>query len=166
MTSLTLDDWRNIATIIGVIVALAALIKGVYEYIKQGTQTRAEQFLELHKQFHENATFTKIVGLLGEESEELKKIALKEKYEYLEFFERIALIVNSGLMGPAIAYYMFGFYVIKCWKSDLFWKVSGEDGVDSMIVKDSDYWVVLRKFVENMQSIQDNFTYREKKLRF
>jgi hypothetical protein len=32
--NLTLSDWKDIATIAGVIVALFALIKGVYEYMR------------------------------------------------------------------------------------------------------------------------------------
>lgn len=72
-------------------VALGATIKGVYEYVKQGSQKTAEQFIELRKRLKENNSFAKILRLLEENSEELKDVPLEEKYEYLGFFEEIAL---------------------------------------------------------------------------
>jgi hypothetical protein len=155
--NLSLSDWKDIATIAGVIVALGVFIKGVYEYVKQGSQKRAEQFIELRKRLKDNDEFANILELLEKNSDELRNIPLKEKYEYLGFFEEIALMVNSGLISPEIAHYMFSYYAIRCWKSDLFW---------SGINRDSLYWIVFRKFVEQMQSIEGDFEYNQKKLRF
>ena len=154
---LTLSEWKDIATIAGVIVALGALIKGVYEYVKQGSQKRAEQFIELRKRLKANESFSKILRFLETDSKELKNISLEEKYEYIGFFEEIALMVNSGLISPEIAHYMFSYYATRCWQSDLFW---------NDINRDSLYWIVFRKFVEQMKSMEDNFDYNEKKLKF
>jgi hypothetical protein len=155
--NLTLSDWKDIATILGVIVALIALIKGVYEYIKQGSQKRAEHFNEIRKKFKENDDFREIAVLAINDDPELKEKYFKEKRDYLGLFEEVALAVNSGLIKPEIAQYMFGYYAIKCWKSDSFW---------TGLNRDSNYWIVFRKFVEKMQVIEDNFEYNERKMRF
>src|SRR5690349_283738 len=122
MNNLTLSDWKDIATIVGVIVALFALVKGVYEYIKQGSQKRAEHFFKMEERFDKNELFREIASLVETDSIDLRKISLKDKYNYLGFFEEIALMVNSGLSRPEIAHYMFGYYAMKCWESENFWK--------------------------------------------
>ncbi|MCD9186637.1 MAG: hypothetical protein LUM44_09395 [Pyrinomonadaceae bacterium] len=155
--SLTLDDWKNIATIIGGVVALFALIKGVYEYIKQGAQKRAEQFFEMRNRFKDKDSFKEIADLTELDDPKLKEIPFKEKRDYLGFMEEIAISVNSKLIKPEIAHYMFGYYAIKCWKSRNFW---------SDINRDSLYWIVFKTFVEKMQEIEKNFEYDEKRMRF
>ncbi|MET0752472.1 MAG: hypothetical protein ABWZ66_03830 [Pyrinomonadaceae bacterium] len=155
--SLTLDDWKNIATIVGGVVALFALIKGVYEYVKQGSQKRAEQFFEMRNRFKDNDSFKEIADLTESDNSKLKDIPFKEKREYLGFMEEVAIAVNSELIKPEIAHYMFGYYAIKCWKSQNFW---------SGVNRDSIYWIVFKNFVEKMQGIEENFEYDEKKLRF
>src|SRR5260221_12083892 len=88
LTTLTLSDWKDLAAIIGVIVAVAALVKGVYEYVKQGSQKRAEQFFEMEKRFGEIVIFKEIAALTENDDPKLKDIALKDKYHYLGFFEQ------------------------------------------------------------------------------
>ncbi len=155
--SLTLSDWKDIATIAGVIVALIALFKGVYEYVKQGSQKRAEQFIEMEKRFDENKLFREISSLTEDDNAELRGVAYKDKVDYLGFFEEIALLVNSKLISPEIAHYMFGYYTMRCWESENFW---------AEINKESIYGIVFKKFVEKMKLIETNFEYDEKKLRF
>lgn len=154
---LSLDDWKNIATIIGAGVALVVLIKGVYEYVKQGTQNRAEHFSKLRVKFKENESFREIAALTEDDDSKLRDLSFKEKREYLGVLEEVALAVNSNLIKPEIAHYMFGYYAIRCWGSKNFWA-----GVN----RDSHYWIVFRKFAEKMQVLEDAFEYDEKKLRF
>lgn len=47
--SLTLSDWKDIATIAGVIAALGVFIKGVYEYVKQGSQKELSNLLSCER---------------------------------------------------------------------------------------------------------------------
>ena len=54
---MSLSDYKDVATIAGVVIALVTLAKGVYEYVRQGAQKRAEQFIEMRKRLKENDTF-------------------------------------------------------------------------------------------------------------
>lgn len=154
---MTLSDYKDIATIIGVLVALFTFIKGIYEYAKQGAQKRAEQFIEMRKRFKENETFRELASLLESDDPELKSVPYKEKRDYLGFFEEIALMVNSRLIGVDVAHYMFGYYAIICWRSKNFW---------SDINRESPYWVLFKQFVAKMTKIENSFQYSEKKLKF
>jgi hypothetical protein len=154
---MSLSDYKDIATIAGVVIALFALAKGVYEYVRQGAQRRAEQFIEMRKRLKENDTFRELAALLETNNPKLESVPYKDKRDYLGFFEEIALMVNSGLIRVELAHYMFGYYAIRCWESDQFW---------SDVNRDSQYWVLFKEFVRKMKEIEDSFTYDERKFRF
>ena len=80
--NMILSDYKDIATIAGVVIALAALIKGVYEYVKQGAQKRAEQFVEMRKRFKENETFRELAALIEANDPKLKSESFKNKLYY------------------------------------------------------------------------------------
>ena len=42
-----LSSFREAITVIGVVIALATLIKGVIEYTRRNAQTRAQHFIEM-----------------------------------------------------------------------------------------------------------------------
>ena len=63
----------------------------------------------------------------------------------------MALVVNSGLIKPEVAHYMFGYHIVRCWKSDAFWA-----GVN----RQSPYWSLFRDFADQMSRIEDTFEYR------
>jgi hypothetical protein len=136
---------KDLATIVGVIIALFAFIKGVLEYAKQGAQKRAEQFLEMRNRFKKNESFRDICALLEHDDPKLQDIEFKEKRDFLGFFEELALVVNSGLIRREIAHYMFGYYAIKCWRSENFWI-----NAKSKINRDSIYWALFKDFVDKM----------------
>ena len=62
--TMTLNDAKDLATIVGVAVALFTLIKGVLEFTAQGAQKRAEQFASVRKRFKDDASFREICDLL------------------------------------------------------------------------------------------------------
>jgi len=155
---MTPSEWFiDITTLVGIAIALFALIQGIVEFVKQGTQKRAEQFVEMRKRFKENETFREISALLENDDPKLASEPYKNKRDFLGFFEEIALMVNSGLIKIDVAYYMFGYYAIKCWNSDNFWKD---------INRKSQYWILFKKFVEKMNEKEASFVYEEKKFRF
>jgi hypothetical protein len=154
---MTLSDYKDIATVVGVVLALFTLIKGVYEYVKQGAQKRAEQFVEMRKRFKENDAFRELAALIESNDSKLISEPFKNKRDYLGFFEEVALMVNSGLIKIEVAHYMFGYYAIRCWESDFFW---------SDVNRKSSYWALFRDFVTKMKKIEDSFVYDERKLRF
>lgn len=154
---MSLGDYKDAATVLGAAIALVAFAKGVYEYIKQGTQKRAEQFIEMRKRFKENVCFKDLAGLVENNDPKLVDVPFKDKRDYLGFFEEVSLMVNSGLIKPAVAHYMFGYYAIRCWESDHFW---------SGVNRDSPYWAIFKDFAAMMKKIEDEFEYDKRKLRF
>lgn len=159
---MTLDDWRNIAIIIGTFVALVTLMKGIYEYTRQLAQKRSEQYAEMRKRFRESEVISKLIGMLETNDSNLAEVSWSEKVELLGFYEDIALMVNSGIIKRNVAFYMFGYYALRCWESEYFW-----DDVN----RDSPYWSLFRNFVNQMKAIEelfveDSFLFDPKKYRF
>ena len=152
-----LTKLKDIATIIGVAVGLFALVKGIFEYKRQGAQKRAEHFLQMRKRLKENETFKKIAGLLETDDNKLISIPFKEKRDYLGLFEEVAIMMNSNLIKKEVAHYMFGYYAIKCWDSDNFW-----NGVN----RDSIYWKVFENFVYKMKYIERNYSFSMENYKF
>lgn len=160
----SLTKWKDIATIIGVLIAvgtlifgLVTLIKGIIEYKKQGSQKRFEQFTEIKKWFYEREVFQQIALYLETDDVELKNINYRDKCDFLAYFEVISLMMNSKLIRSEVVYYMLGYYAIRCLESEKFWH-----GIN----KDSQYWALFRDFAEQMKSIEQEFKYNSKKLRF
>lgn len=144
---MNLEDARNIAVIAAALVGAATLLKGVFEYMRQNAQKRAELYMQLGKQFIENTNFKRLFDLLDRRADdELRQLEYAHKLEFLRFFEDIAVLMNSRLIRPHVAHYMFAYYAIGCWESDGFW---------SDINRDSKYWALFRQFVAKMQSLED-----------
>jgi hypothetical protein len=112
--NMALSDIKDVATIVGAVIALLALIKGLVEYIKQGAQKRAEHFLTMRKRLKENDVFKHICELLEMDDPELINVPFKDKRDFLGLFEEVAIGMNSGLIRLAVAHYMFGYYAIRC----------------------------------------------------
>jgi hypothetical protein len=134
---------KNLAAILGVIAAIWGLYKGVIEFSLQGAQKRAEIFLKKQSEYFSNKSFNEIRTLLENDDEKLKEILIEEKRAYLTFFEEVAVLRNTGLIKPDLAYYMYGYYATKCLESANFW---------SNVNKDKLFWNVFIKFAEEMQS--------------
>jgi len=153
----------DIATLViaGVVAAaaLATLVKALVEYVQQGQQKRADQFFELRRRFKESREYTDIAALIDLEpnGERLRRTPFPEKRNYLGLFEEIALVVNSGLIKPEVAHYMFGYYAVRCWESESFWWE---------VNRESHYWALFRDFVVRMKEIEQAFEFRRKDLRF
>jgi hypothetical protein len=155
--SMELADAKDWATIIGAVIALGALAKGVFEYSLQGAQKRAEQFVGMRRRFKENETFRELCSLTETDDPRLSTTPFKDKRDLLGFFEEIALMTNSGLIRESVAHYMFGYYAIRCWKSTHFWH-----GVN----RESSYWSLFRDFVSRMENREAGFTFRRREMRF
>jgi hypothetical protein len=160
----SLTEWKDLATIIGVTIALGTLIiglitliRGIVEYKKQGSQKRFEQFTAIKKWFYEREVFQQIALYLETDDAELKNIKYRDNCDFLAYFEVISLMTNSKLIRPEVVYYMLGYYAIRCLESNNFW-----DGIN----KDSQYWALFRDFAKQMKSMEQDFTYSRKTLRF
>ena len=117
-----MEEIKVIATIIGAVVGLLDFAKGLIEYQLQGTQRRADIFLKRRAEYFENESFATIRVLLEEDgSQKLRDISFEERRAYLTFFEEVALLWKSKLIRDDIAYYMFGYYAVRCREAKDFW---------------------------------------------
>jgi len=157
MPAPALTTWEDIAAIVGAAIALAALAKGVWEYGQQGAQKRAEHFLVMRQRFKANVSFKTMCDLLETDDPVLADVPFKEKRDLLGFFEEVALMLNSSLIRTEVAHYMFGYYAIRCWRSENFWK-----GVN----RDSPYWSLFRDFAVRMERRERAVAFRRRDMRF
>ena len=148
---------KDMAVIVGAVVGLVALIKGVIEYMHQGAQKRAEHFLEMRKRLKENAVFKEICAKVEGDDPALLQMPFKDKRDFLGFFEEIAIMMNSGLIRKEVAHYMFGYYAIRCWESDNFW---------SGVNRGSIYWKLFEDFIIQMKDIEKSYRFARKQYRF
>jgi hypothetical protein len=113
------------------VVGLAALVGVVREYRLQGRQRRANQFLRLRERLKGDERFAEVSEWIDSSFEEgphadqarrwLRHTPLRVKRDYLGLFEEVAISLNSGLIQPGVAYYMFGYYAARCLQSEEFW---------------------------------------------
>ena len=142
---MTIEQLKDIAAIIAAVVAIASLAKAVLEYVAQGAQKRAEFFFGLERRFWDNPQFKEICDGLEHERTELTDIPFKDKLQFLNFYEAIALALNSKLISVDVAHYMFGYYATRCLDSKRFW-----EGVDF----ESPYWGLFKDFAHRMKSVE------------
>lgn len=154
---MSLTEAKDLATIIGVVIAIVTLVKAFLEFKSQGTQRRAEHFLGMRVRFKENVVFKELCGFLEQDDEKLKDLPLGEKLQLAGFFEEVALMVNSGLIREKVAHYMFGYYAIKCWESSHFW-----NGLE----QESPYWHAFKSFYLRLKRLEGKFRYGEKHYKF
>src|ERR1051325_4384779 len=103
-----LSDFKDVTTLIGVIIGLLTLVKAIYEYRKQGAHKRIELYLDVRRKFDDNPIFSEIRRLLDENDPKVADISFKDRSDYAAYFEEIALLENTGVIKPNVAFYMFG----------------------------------------------------------
>ena len=145
-TKLTLTNSKDIATIIGVGVAVATLLKGLWDYHNSAVLRRIEYFARLKEQFLKDAAFAKLTELLETDDPGLGEISARDKWRYLAFFEEVALLLRARLIRDELACYMFGYYALLCDRSQWFWSPA--------LPKDEAYWLLFFNFVERMRPIE------------
>lgn len=133
---------KDIAIVLGTVVALVTFFSGTWEYVRQGHQHRAQHFVQMRRRFLETPQYREILDLLAKDDPALASISVQEKRNFVGFLEEVALMVNSGLIRQDVAHYMFGYYVLLCQRSEPFW-----DGLD----RTSQYWSLFRQFAADME---------------
>ena len=137
-----LDYWKNWAIIAAGVVALTTFLTGVLEYVRQGHQHRAQNFVQMRRRFLETPEYRRILDQLAKDDPSLRNESVQEKRNFVGFLEEVALMVNSKLIKREVAHYMFGYYVLLTARSQHFW-----EGLD----RDSQYWTVFRGFSDEME---------------
>jgi len=138
-----MDELKDFGVLIGVLAGLWGLYKGVIEFNLQGKQKRAEIFLKKQAEYFGNRTFNEVRNLVERDDPSLASHSFEDKRAYLTFFEEVAVLKNSGLINPLLAYYMFGYYATKCLESENFWKDINRNDV---------FWNVFNQFAKEMQT--------------
>jgi hypothetical protein len=133
---------KNLATVVGLVVALWGLVKGIFEYQLQGAQKRADFFLGKQGEFFANKSFNTLRTLLDHDQPALAAIPVEERRAYATFFEEVAIAVNTSLIREDLAYYMFGYYAVKCHESTNFW---------SGLFQTEEFWGVFIAFAKRMK---------------
>jgi hypothetical protein len=136
-----LDFWKDVAIILAGFVGLITFFTGTLEYVRQGHQQRASRFVEMRRRFLETPLFREILNLLPADDVALRDIPIQDRRNFGGFLEEVALMVNSKLISPRVAHYMFGDYVSLAAKSENFWYGLDRDGV---------YWTVFRQFARSL----------------
>ena len=142
-----LDYWKNWAIIAAGVVAFITFFTGLLEYVRQGRQHRAQNFVQMRRRFLETPQYRQILDKLAVDEESLCDESIQEKRNFIGFLEEVALMVNSKLIRKEVAHYMFGYYVLLAAKSVHFW-----EGLD----KDSQYWTLFRRFAQEMQEMNQD----------
>lgn len=149
---MTPGDFESYTKIVGVIVAVLALIKAVYEYTQERKDKRAQQFLELRNYFRNNEKFQNVIEHLYSDKN-FSSIPNSVKIEFMAFFEDLALLMSSNRINKKVVFYMFGGDAITAFRNDTFWN---ED------LRKDKYWGMLSDFVSQMEEI--NKIYKEYKV--
>jgi hypothetical protein len=137
---------KDLSIIIAGLIALITFATGVFQYIRQGHQIRATQFIEMRRRFLEDLTFRQILNLLATDSPDLEGIPIQDRRNFIGFLEEVALMVNSRLIRPRVAHYMFGYYVLLVDDSKHLWA-----GLD----KSSEYWQLFHGFANSIRQMRN-----------
>jgi hypothetical protein len=137
------SDWINLFKVVGGIIAVATFVKATYEFTRRAKEKRAEQFLALRRRVREDQNYGKILDLLysrdAEADSELRKLPLRQRVDFMAFFEDAAFLAYSGLVRKEVILYMFGGDARTAWYRDAFW--SEEE-------RRQKHWALLKDFVE------------------
>jgi len=134
---------KDLSIIVAGAITLITFMTGVIQYMRQGQQTRAAQFVEMRRRFLEDPSFREILNHLASDDPRLREIPIQERRNFVGFMEEVALMVNSGILRPHVAHYMFGYYVLLVDSSTHFWEE---------LDKSSEYWSLFRAFARTMQA--------------
>ncbi len=89
---------KNILILPGGLIALLTFLLSYLEYQKQGKQKRVDLYLDMERRLFNNDNFQEIRLLLQKGEPEITKIERKMRSDYADFFENIAMLMNSKLI--------------------------------------------------------------------
>jgi hypothetical protein len=111
----------SVVAVVTAVVAVAGLWRSFIELAKQGSIKRAERFFAMRQRLREDKEFAEICQYLELRDPRLREVPLITRDRFIGFFEELTLLWNSRVFNDEIIYYMFGYYALRCWRSDDFW---------------------------------------------
>jgi hypothetical protein len=146
---LSLSDFKDIFTIAGALGSFILVLLALRQYGMAEKQKRAEHFFKLRDKYNSDPAFIKIREIIDSPDPNAmsSRIGDDEKRKFLGFYEEIAIMVNSKLIKEELAFYMFGYYAIRCTKLEVF---------KTYINEDAAYWKVFSEFATKMEVYDNN----------
>ena len=137
-------------TALAAMVGLFALIKALLEYRQRNMLNRIEIYLQMRDKYARQPELQKVCTALGDANTSISTLQYYEKRLFLGTMETVALMVQSNVINPYVAMYMFGYYAIAAWESDEFWG-------DGNLQRSDPMWSLYRSFVREMRRVRTNF---------
>lgn len=147
---------KDFSIIVGGAIAFITLWQGLFQYGRQNHAARANQFIQMRRRFLEEKSFQELLTLIHDNCTDISKKPIQDRRNLVGFLEEIALMMNSGLIRPEVAHYMFGYYVLLIDDCQPFW-----EGLD----RQGDYWAVFRAFAARMRTMSVAKDAREGKIK-
>ncbi len=136
-----LSTVKDASIVLAGIVAFLTLWTGLLQYARGLHQARATQFVLMRRRFLEDATFRRLLDLLATGAPGIAGESVQDRRNLVGFLEEVALLVNSRLLAPDVARYMYGHYFGLIEGSAAFW-----EGLD----RASPHWAVFREFAARL----------------
>ena len=130
-----LSTVKDLSIVIAGAVAFVGFMGGIVEYWRRTRELRADHFIAMRRRFLETPAYKEILDQIVTADPALATSSVQERRNFIGFLEEIGLMVDSRLIRPEVAYYMFGHYVRLADESEFLWA-----GLD----KSGHYWLVFR----------------------
>ena len=141
----TLEEYRNLAVIGGVVVALVVYITNSYFQYKQRVSENALRYMKLHDRLFENEFLKDNIQAM--EKNEFKRTDNDEQNfnRLLGDVEKLAFLTKTGVVSKTINVYMFG------WFARHIQPLINKDERDNV------YWEVAVEFLDELKQDADDF---------
>lgn len=164
---LTMDEWGTVFQILGVVVGLCVAGIGFYKTwaeLKRLRQQRDEHQRELHatarlkrteflltqhRRLFDDPVLYQVLTYLDADDAALARPEMwNANRKFLTFIEEMAILVESRLVDPEVAYYMFGYYAIRARDGKNF---------NANINDIEEYWRLFRRFCRDAEVFLERF---------
>jgi hypothetical protein len=148
VNALTLEDWRNIATVVAAIIALVVYITNSIAQRRQREIDNAMRFSDAHRRLTNTEFILKNVREM--EHGQFNRASWDEAMEldfnrFLGELEDYALLTRSGAVSQTASIYMFGWFAQK---------------IQPILTKqerDNVYWELAVQFLDELKYAADDF---------
>ena len=145
---MSIDDYRNIAVIGGVVVALIVYITNSYYQYKQRVSDNALRYIAIHEKLFQNEFLAENGTAM--ELGTFKRDSTDEKSErnfelLLGEIERLAILAKHGVVSKTANVYMFGWYARHL------------QPVLTPEERDNVYWELAIRFLDDLKREADEF---------
>jgi hypothetical protein len=117
-------DIKDIATLIGVVLSLTAILWGIYVYSRNSRLERAKWLERLYERFYESPSLKEMREIIDCNDEDgqvrIKELVRRQPAEftdYLNFFEFVAILESNGQLRLDEVKDLFHYY-LKCLHSN------------------------------------------------